>query len=192
MSSSTPEWFTNQEFAHIKARALHYAFKLKRRLLQSESVKDLQQDLLVAVVEAWKSFDRENARLEPFIEEILKHASISLVRSRLRQKREVAQFSVSLDDVPENLLSDKEDNWVEEIEQKVDVERYLRKSPVFLRKLMVEIQNDSLRNVAQKFGMTRGKLRGVVEHCRRALAPLEEFVNGEDFLGLRIRRCLCA
>jgi RNA polymerase sigma factor (sigma-70 family) len=193
MSSPTIEWFTSEEFAHIKARALHYAFKLKRRsLLQGESLKDLQQDLLVAVIEAWKSFDRKTCRMEPFVEEVLKHAYIGVMRTQGRQKRQVTQFYTNLDDIPENLLVGEANNWIEEVEQKIDVERYLRKSPVFLRKIMVELQSDSLRNVAQKFGMSRGKLRGIVERCRQAMAPLKELVSGDDFLGIRIVRCLCA
>ncbi|MDR1208331.1 MAG: sigma-70 family RNA polymerase sigma factor [Holosporales bacterium] len=171
MSSSTPEWFTKQEFAHIKARALSYAFKLKRRLfLQGESVQDLQQDLILAVIEAWKNFDRETKRMEPFVEEVLKYACMDIMRCQGRQKRQVAQFSTSLSDVPDNLLVDEEDNWVEEIEQKIDVERFLRKSPVFLRKVMGEIQNDSLQSVAQKLGISRARMRGLVNYCRQALA----------------------
>jgi RNA polymerase sigma factor (sigma-70 family) len=192
MSSSTPEWFTVQEFAHIKARALHYAFKLKQlSLLQSESIQDLQQDLILVVVEAWKNFDKET-RIEPFVEEVLKRAYVRIARNRSCQKRQIVQFLTNLDNIPENLLVNEEDNWAEGIEQKIDVERFLRKSPVFLRKVMDEIQNDSLRNVAKKFGMSRGRLRGIIEYCRQALAPLKEFVSGEDFLGIRIGRRLCA
>jgi DNA-directed RNA polymerase specialized sigma24 family protein len=193
MSSSTPEWFTQQEFAHIKARALSYAFKLKRRLsLQSGSVQDLQQDLILAVIETWEKFDKENARMEPFVEEVLKLAYVRIARNRSCQKRQVVQFFTNLDNIPENLLVDEENNWIEEVEQKIDVKRFLRKSPVFLRKVMDEIQNDSLRNVAQKFGITRARMRGLVNYCRQALAPLKEFVSGEDFLGRIIRRRLCA
>jgi hypothetical protein len=66
MVSSTTEWFTKSELAHIKARALHYAFKLKRRTsFQGESVNDLQQDLILAVIEAWKGYDKANGGIEP-------------------------------------------------------------------------------------------------------------------------------
>ncbi|MDR1653135.1 MAG: hypothetical protein LBS01_05720, partial [Prevotellaceae bacterium] len=182
----TTEWFSKEELAYVKARALYYAFKLKRRsLLQGESVNDLQQDLILAVLEAWKSFDRGNKPLEPFVEEILKHACIGIVRNRTRQKRQGTQFVMSLGDISENMLSDEEDNWIEEVEQKIDVERYLRKAPVFLRKIMIEIQNDSLRNVAKKFGISRAYLRKVVGYCCKALAPLKELVSGDDFLVLR-------
>jgi RNA polymerase sigma factor (sigma-70 family) len=193
MVSSTTEWFTTSELAHIKARALHYAFKLKRRVFfHDESVQDLQQDLILAVIEAWKGYDEANGSIEPFVEQVLKNASISLARRHTRQKRQVSQFFTSIESVPESVLVDEEDNWAQEVEQKVDVERYLRKSPVFLRKVMVEIQNDSLRNVAKKLGISRTKLRGLVEYCQQALAPLKEFVGGESFLGLRIRRFSCA
>jgi RNA polymerase sigma factor (sigma-70 family) len=193
MVSSITEWFTKQELAHIEARALHYAFKLKRRTsFQGESVNDLQQDLILAVIEAWKGYDNANGGIEPFVEQVLKNASISLARRHTRQKRQVSQFFTNLESVPESALIDEEDNWAQEVEQKVDVERYLRKSPVFLRKVMVEIRNDSLRNVAKKLGISRTRLRGLVEYCQQALAPLKEFVSSEDFLGGRIRRNLCA
>jgi DNA-directed RNA polymerase specialized sigma24 family protein len=192
MENSPPEWFTKQEFAHIEARALHYAFKLKRQQsLQRESTKDLQQDLILAVIEAWKNFDKET-RIEPLVEKVLQHAYIGITRSQLCQKRQVTQFVTNVDEVPENLLVAEEDNWAEEIERRVDVERYWRKSPVFLRTIMSEMQNDSLRHVAQKLGMSRTRLHGLIEYCRQALAPLKEFVSGEDFLGHRTRRCLCA
>lgn len=181
--ANPPEWFTKQELAYIKMRALYYAFKLKRRsFLQGESAQDLQQDLILVVLEAWKSFDRENRRLEPFVEEILKYACLNIKRDRGRQKRQISQFSTSLDDVPENLLADEEDDWIEEVEQRVDVERFLRKSPVFLRKVMIEIQSDSLRNTAKKLGISRARLRKLVGYCNQALAPLKELVGSEDFL----------
>jgi DNA-directed RNA polymerase specialized sigma24 family protein len=192
MENSPPEWFTKQEFAHINARARHYALKLKQQqLVQRESTKDLQQDLILAVIEAWKNFDKE-IRIEPLVEKVLQHAYIGITRSQLRQKRQVTQFATNVDDVPENLLIAKEDNWAEEIERKIDVERFLHKSPVFLRKVMNEMQNDSLRNVAQNLGISRTRLSVIIDYCRQALAPLKEFVSGEDFLGLNIRRCLCA
>ncbi|MDR1652855.1 MAG: hypothetical protein LBS01_04285 [Prevotellaceae bacterium] len=189
---NTTEWFTNEELAYIKARVQHYAFKLKRRsCLQGESIQDLKQDLLLAVLEAWKGFDRESRRLEPFVEEVLKYACKNILRDTSRQKRQISQFSANLDDVPENLLEDKADNWIEEVEQKIDVERYLRKAPVFLRKIMVELQTDSLRNVAKKFGISRAYLRKLVGYCCKALAPLKELVSSDDFLALRKGRHLC-
>jgi RNA polymerase sigma factor (sigma-70 family) len=152
----------------------------------------LQQDLILAVIETWEKFDKENARMEPFVEEVLKYACMDIIRSHARQKRQIDQFFTNLDEIPENKLIDEESNWAEEIEKKIDVERFLRKSPVFLRKIMGEIQNDSLRNVAQKLGITRARMRGLVNYCRQALAPLKEFVSGEDFLGVRTGRRLCA
>jgi DNA-directed RNA polymerase specialized sigma24 family protein len=130
--------------------------------------------------------------MEPFVEEVLKYACLDIMRSQGRQKRQITQFSISIEDIPESLLVHEEDNWAEGLEQKVDVERFLRKSPIFLRKVMSEIPNDSLRNVAKKFGISRGRLRGIVEYCRQALAPLKELVSSDDFLVRLTGRRLCA
>jgi uncharacterized protein YciU (UPF0263 family) len=101
------------------------------------------------------------------------------------------RFSASLEDVSESALVDDNNDWAEKIERKVDVELYLRKSPVFLRKIMGELQVNSLRNVAKKLGISRAYLKKLVGYCSQAMAPLKELVNGADFLGFKTWRDLC-
>jgi DNA-directed RNA polymerase specialized sigma24 family protein len=185
MFSVTPE-----ELVRIEKRALHYALKLKRSsYFRSDQTLDLQQDLALKVIESWKNFDEQRGTSAAFAEEVLKNTYRNMIRGRLCSKRRGLQ--VSFDDVAEKISLDEGEEWTNEIHQRVDVERYVKKSPIFLQKLMNEIQNNSLRKVARTFGVPRSRLRELVEYCRRTLAPLEEFVNGADFLVFKTWRAKC-
>jgi RNA polymerase sigma factor (sigma-70 family) len=180
--------FTKKELAHIETRALHYAFKLKRSSFFQEEVCDLQQDLILQILESWKNFNKNRGSFEAFAEEILKNKYRNMIRDQLRLKRQ--GLLINFEEVAEEISASNGPENIEEIHQKIDVEKYLKKSPIFLQQVMAEIQNNSIRNVAKKLGFPRSRLRGLVKSCRRTLAPLAEFVNGADFLGIRRLSCL--
>jgi RNA polymerase sigma factor (sigma-70 family) len=181
---------TPKELAHIERRALHYAFKLKQlSFFRNEPIKDLQQDLLLKVIESWKSFDEQKGRIESFAEEVLKHSYANLMRDRLRLKRQAAVFPQDLEGFSEDVFAEDLEDWTEEIHRRIDVERYVKKSPAVLRKIMEALKDHSVRNVAQKLQIPRSQLTRLLESCRQVVAPLEGFVNGKDFLAFG--RFLC-
>ena len=148
-----------------------YLMKVALQILGDE--QDAEECVNDAYLTAWNSMpDYRPEVLSAYLIKIARQKSIDRLRYRQRQKRQGAEYAVSLEELgdviedPTSAVSESDDNLLKEA-----IARFLKDLPADARHLFLGryFYFDSLKDVASYCGMSESKAKSMLYRMRRKL-----------------------
>ena len=148
-----------------------YLMKVALQILGDE--QDAEECVNDAYLTAWNSMpDYRPEVLSAYLIKIARQKSIDRLRYRQRQKRQGAEYAVSLEELgdviedPTSAVSEPDDNLLKEA-----IARFLKDLPADARHLFLGryFYFDSLKDVASYCGMSESKAKSMLYRMRRKL-----------------------
>ena len=148
-----------------------YLMKVALQILGDE--QDAEECVTDAYLTAWNSMpDYRPEVLSAYLIKIARQKSIDRLRYRQRQKRQGAEYAVSLEELgdviedPTSAVSEPDDNLLKEA-----IARFLKDLPADARHLFLGryFYFDSLKDVASYCGMSESKAKSMLYRMRRKL-----------------------
>ncbi len=172
-------------FIGYKARTL-----TKSPFFTADDFEDLQQELMLAYLHAWPSFDKRKGDRRSFIKAVVNNDAGRLIREAKAQKRWTGQTELSLstiigsDDSTTELgdaISSDQSIWgdvfalnsFEAAEQNMDLRRVLAEMPDDIRATYELLKDQSITEASQATGIPRTTLSSRAKRLRQYLEGLQ-------------------
>jgi len=172
-------------FIGYKARTL-----TKSPFFTSDDFEDLQQELMLAYLHAWPSFDKNKGDRRSFIKAAINNCAGMIIREAESQKRWTGQTELSLatiignDDSTTELvdaISSDQSIWgdvfasnsFETVEQNMDLGKVLAEMPEDIRATYDLLKDQSVTEASQATGIPRTTLSSRAKRLRQYLEGLQ-------------------
>lgn len=182
---------SNNRYGGVDSYAAFFIGYKVKQLIRSpfftyDDYEDLQQELMLAYLLAWPTFDKSKGNRKSFIKAVINNRAGWIVEEAKRQKRWTGQKDISLSTQvfqDENtiemidLFSNEDHVWGDvfasishiSAEQKIDMEYLLSELPPELSDLFYQLQSYSIKDISRNTGLAQSTVFSRVKRLRQFL-----------------------
>jgi DNA-directed RNA polymerase specialized sigma24 family protein len=148
------------ELIKHKTRRLIGQFGINRN-----DAEEIAQDVAAHLIERMPQFDPKRAKVNTFIDRVVKNKLLNIIEARTAQKRDGHRRARALDDVPRGSLLEH-GRTVSDVDRALDVRDILGSLPPDLREFAERLKLESPADAARTLGLTRAQMRNRLEAIR--------------------------
>ena len=182
---------SNNRYGGVDSYAAFFIGYKVKQLIRSpffkyDDYEDLQQELMLAYLLAWPTFDKNKGNRKSFIKAVINNRAGWIVEEAKRQKRWTGQKDISLStqvSQDENtiemidLFSNEDHVWGDvfasisyiSAEQNIDMEYLLSELPPELNDLFYQLQSYSIKDISRNTGLAQSTVFSRVKRLRQFL-----------------------